>query len=130
MHWLLRAEWDGAGIDVVLDYVWGQPAEAVLEAISRKGLAHAAPRVRYVQTGSSAGANVSLPAATLRCSGLEILGSGFGSASMSQIRDAIAELFTAAAEKPFAVKFRTVSLREIESVWAEAGDGVRLIFQP
>lgn len=126
----LRAEWDGAGIDVVLDYLWGQPAEAVFEAISRKGLAHAAPRIRYVQIGSSAGANVSLPAATLRSSGLEILGSGFGSASMAQIRQAIDEFFAAAAKEPFAVKLRTVPLREIESVWAEAGDGVRLVFQP
>ena len=33
-----RREWDKDGIDVVLDYVWGLPAERLLAAISQKGL--------------------------------------------------------------------------------------------
>ncbi|HMF54432.1 MAG TPA: zinc-binding alcohol dehydrogenase family protein [Edaphobacter sp.] len=126
----LRAEWDGAGIDVVLDYLWGQPAEAVFEAIARKGLRHAAPRVRFVQIGGSAGPNVTLPAATLRSSGLELLGSGFGSASMKEIVESIGEFFATAAERPFRAKLRVVPLRDAEKLWGEAGDGVRLVFQP
>ena len=51
----LRNEFTEEGIDVVLDYLWGQPAEAVLEAISQKGLRHSAPRIRYVQIGDIAG---------------------------------------------------------------------------
>ena len=37
-----RDEIAGAGVDVVLDYLWGSPAERVLEAISQKGLQKAA----------------------------------------------------------------------------------------
>ncbi|MGB9434307.1 MAG: hypothetical protein WBQ89_18835, partial [Candidatus Acidiferrum sp.] len=46
------------------------------------------PRVLFIQIGESAGRTISLPAATLRSSGLELLGSGSGSASLDakQIR--------------------------------------------
>lgn len=50
-----RGELTTHKIDVVLDYVWGAPAEALLGAMAQKGLQHAAPRLRYVQIGSSAG---------------------------------------------------------------------------
>jgi NADPH:quinone reductase-like Zn-dependent oxidoreductase len=33
-----RTEIAEAGVDIVLDYLWGQPAELVLQAISQKGL--------------------------------------------------------------------------------------------
>ena len=51
----IRREWTEARIDVVLDYLWGHPAEAVLEAMLQKGLKHTASRVRFVQVGESAG---------------------------------------------------------------------------
>jgi len=126
----LREEWNNAGVDIVLDYLWGQPAEAVLEAIAQKGLRHAAPRVRFVQVGGSAGPTITLPAATLRSSGLELLGSGFGSASMKQIEESIRDFFTEAAKQPFQAKIRTVPLRDVEALWTEPGEGARLVFQP
>src|SRR5262249_31909313 len=75
-----RSEIVEHGVDVVLDYLWGEPAEALLAAIAQKGLSHAAPRIRFVQIGQSAGPTITLSAATLRSSGVELLGSGFGSA--------------------------------------------------
>ena len=36
-----RRDVDKDGIDVVLDYLWGLPAETLLAAISEKGLQHA-----------------------------------------------------------------------------------------
>ena len=125
-----RAEIAGEGVDVVLDYLWGAPAEAVLAAISQKGLSHAASRIRFVQVGSSAGGTISLAAATLRSSGVELVGSGFGSASLAQIFEAIGELFKEAAAKPFAIEVKTVTLRDVESVWKSPESGVRFVFQP
>jgi len=126
----LRNEWNQMGVDIVLDYLWGEPAEAVLDAISQKGLRHTAPRVRYVQIGGSAGPAITLPAATLRSSGLELLGSGFGSASMKEIEESIREFFATAAHKPFKMNLRTASLREVESLWNEPTEGARLVFHP
>ena len=125
-----RGEYAGAGVDVVLDYLWGHPAECVLEAISQKGLRKAALRVRFVQIGESAGAAISMKAASLRSSGLELLGSGFGSASLSQIRAAVEELFNAAATKPFQFKVRMAPLSEVEALWNSSEQGTRLVFQP
>jgi NADPH:quinone reductase-like Zn-dependent oxidoreductase len=125
-----RSELAEAGVDVVLDYLWGQPAERLLEAISQKGLRKAGARVRFIQIGDSAGKAISLPAATLRSSGLELLGSGFGSASLDQIREALAEFFQVAAKTPFQFHTKAASLRDVEALWNEAGGGARLVFQP
>jgi NADPH:quinone reductase-like Zn-dependent oxidoreductase len=125
-----RSELAEGGVDVVLDYLWGLPAERVLEAISQKGLRKAAPRIRFVQIGESAGKLISLAAATLRSSGLELLGSGFGSASLDQIRQALAEFFQIAAKQPFQLHTKAAPLRDVEALWNDAEEGTRLVFQP
>jgi NADPH2:quinone reductase len=124
-----RKECD-AGVDVVLDYLWGPPAESLQAAIAQKGLGKKAPRVRYVQIGSMAGMNIRLSAATLRSSGLELLGSGFGSASMEQILKAVAEFFAMAAKQPFEFRVKAVPLREVEAHWSSPEQGTRLVFIP
>ena len=118
------------GVDVVLDYLWGQPAELVLQAISQKGLQKAGARIRFIQIGESAGKTISLPAATLRSSGLELLGSGFGSASLEQIRQSLAEFFEVAAKEPFQFHSKAAPLRDVETLWNSAEEGTRLVFQP
>jgi NADPH2:quinone reductase len=125
-----RAEYSGAGFDIVLDYLWGQPAETVLQAISHRSLRQAAPRLRFVQIGSSAGDSISLPAASLRSSGLELLGSGFGSASLTQIKTAIAEFFQATSAQPFDFAVQAAPLSQVESLWNTPERGARLVFQP
>jgi NADPH:quinone reductase-like Zn-dependent oxidoreductase len=117
-------------IDVVLDYLWGAPAECLLQAISQKGLKHAASRIRFVQVGESAGKAITLPAATLRSSGLELIGSGFGSASLPEIMRAVGQFMEQAAVKPFEFVTKTVPLAEIESYWGAPELGVRMVFQP
>ncbi len=124
-----RAEFD-SGVDVVLDYLWGAPAESVLQAIAKKGLKTATKRIRFVQIGNSADANISLPAATLRSSGLELLGSGFGSASLDQIRQAIADFFAIAAKDPLEFSIATAKLSEVEALWNQKEEGTRLVFLP
>jgi NADPH:quinone reductase-like Zn-dependent oxidoreductase len=116
-------------IDVVLDYLWGPPAECLLQAILQKGLRHAAGRLRYVEIGEGAGRTIVLAGATLRSSGLELLGSGFGSASIEQIMQAVGEFLKEAAKAKFQIAVKGVPLREIETVWNEPERGVRLVFQ-
>jgi NADPH:quinone reductase-like Zn-dependent oxidoreductase len=125
-----RSEIADHGVDVVLDYLWGEPAEAALAAIAQKGLSHAAPRIRFVQIGQSAGPTITLAGATLRSSGLELLGSGFGSASMEEIFRVLAEFFRVAAKAPFVTKIQPAALREVESLWNVPERGGRLVFQP
>jgi NADPH:quinone reductase-like Zn-dependent oxidoreductase len=125
-----RREFAKGGIDVVLDYVWGNPAESVLEAISQKGLRHAASRIRFVQVGASAGTTIALPAATLRSTGLELVGSGFGSVSIEKIFQSIADFLRETAKEPFQIKIGTAPLRDVEALWNAPEQGARLVFQP
>ena len=124
-----RNEYAKEGVDVVLDYLWGHPAECLLDAISQKGSRKAA-RVRFVQVGASAGATIQLHAAALRSSGLELLGSGLGSASLDQLRAAIEDFFKSAAAQPFAFKMKTAPLSDVEKLWNSSEQGTRLVFQP
>jgi NADPH:quinone reductase-like Zn-dependent oxidoreductase len=124
-----RSEMMEHGVNVVLDYLWGEPAESCLAAIAQKGLSHAAPRIRFVQIGQSARPTITLPAATLRSSGVEILGSGFGSASTQEIFAALAEFFEQAAKTPFATKVQAAPLRDVEALWNAPERGGRLVFQ-
>jgi NADPH:quinone reductase-like Zn-dependent oxidoreductase len=125
-----RREWAEAGVDVVLDYLWGSPAESVLEAISQRGFLKSTSRVRYVQIGESAGRTIALPAATLRSSGLELLGSGFGSVALETILASISEFFKELAKKPFQITTKTVPLSDVESLWNAPEQGTRIVFQP
>jgi len=125
-----RTELAESGVDIVLDYLWGAPAERVFEAISQKGLRKAAARIRFVQIGESAGKAISLTAATLRSSGLELLGSGFGSASLDQIKQALVEFFQIAAKQPFQFRTKAAPLRDVEALWNNTEEGTRLVFQP
>jgi len=126
----LRQEVSQDPVDVVLDYLWGAPAEALLAALSHKGLSRSTPRLRYVQIGSTAGPAISLPAATLRSSAIELLGSGFGSASLDQIVRAVGDFFRMAAKQPFHFEAKAVPLKDVESVWNAPMSGIRLVFQP
>jgi NADPH2:quinone reductase len=127
---MLREEIKEQKTDVVLDYVWSSPAEMVLEAIGERGLSHAARRIRYVQIGNSAGPTITMPAATLRSTGLELVGSGFGSVSMERIFASLAEFMKEAAREPFEFNAKSVPLSEVESVWNAPDGGERLVFRP
>jgi NADPH:quinone reductase-like Zn-dependent oxidoreductase len=126
----LREEIYGSGIDVVLDYVWGNAAEAALAAIAQQGLDHKPRRIRYIEIGASAGPAITLPGATLRSSGLELLGSGFGSLSMEKLFAAVAAFVKSAAERPFVIETVAAPLSEVERLWNAPEKQGRLVFQP
>jgi NADPH2:quinone reductase len=113
--------------DIVLDYLWGAPAEALIAAISQKGLQRISPRVRFLQVGSMAGADISLPAEALRSSGLELIGSGFGSVSIDRILQSVVDFLTEASKKPFQFSVKAVPLRDVETAW---NSEERVVFLP
>ncbi|HEX3660263.1 MAG TPA: zinc-binding alcohol dehydrogenase family protein [Acidobacteriaceae bacterium] len=117
-------------IDLVLDYLWGAPAEAVLEAMTMKGGSRGVARVRYVQVGSSAGPTVALPAESLRSSGLELMGSGLGSVPIEQIFRSLGEFLKEIAREPFRIQTTVAPLAKVELLWNAPEQGTRLVFQP
>ena len=117
------------GIHVIVDYLWGQPTEAAIAAITRRGLAHAAPRVRLVEVGQMAGPVIALPADVLRSSGLEILGSGPGTIPLTDIVGAIPQVMAIAATGDLPIDIDEVALAEVEAAW-QRGGGRRIVLRP
>ncbi len=117
-------------IDVVLDYVWGAPAEAALEALTQRGMGHGSARIRYVQVGSSAGATAAVPAESLRSSPLELIGSGFGSVPIDRILRSLGTFLEEAGREPFQIRTRVAPLAQVEALWNAPEPGVRVVFQP
>ena len=118
------------GCDVVLDYLWGGQAETLLTALTQPRAVRPSRPLRFVSIGSQAGASITLPSAALRSTNIHFLGSGFGSASLEQIRDAIAAFFATAAQHPFDFSLRTAPLADITTLWNEKEQSTRLVFLP
>jgi NADPH:quinone reductase-like Zn-dependent oxidoreductase len=120
------------GFDVIIDYVWGRPTEALLAAIMRKDMRPAAGRTRLVQVGESAGPTISLPAAALRSSRLEILGAGTGSAPASPEvwMEAIRQLLDRVAQGQLRIETDRVPLADIEASWNRDQQGRRFVIIP
>ena len=118
------------GFDIVIDYLWGRPTEVLLSAVTRGDFAPASGSIRLVQVGESAGPTISLPAAVLRSSGLEILGSGSGTAaSLDKLRDAFRQVLSRAASGGLRIETDSVPLADVEIAW-ERKSRARLVIIP
>ncbi|MDT7857184.1 hypothetical protein RQM47_11080 [Rubrivirga sp. S365] len=116
-----------AGVDIVLDYVWGASAEAFMEAATGHGSGQAARRIRFVNIGSLGGAEITLPAAAVRSSGLELIGSGLGSVSHESLVRSVAGVLEAAGPAGLQVEVDAVPLAEVERAW-DSGTDARTVF--
>jgi NADPH:quinone reductase-like Zn-dependent oxidoreductase len=117
-----------AGIDVVVDYLWGRNTELLLEALAKGFSVESTHKTRIVEVGSSAGQAITLPAATLRSVDLTLIGSGFGGSSIDKILAAIPTLFEMAADGRLKMAVDPVPLAEVESAWTRAEKGRRIVF--
>lgn len=120
---------DQAGADgyhVVLDYLWGRPAQVLLDSLPRTFLAR--KEIRYLQLGSSAGTEVSVHANVLRRAGVTL---GAGSPpSIEFIRGLHSAVMTHAAGGELRVETETVALADIGEAWRRESPGRRLVLVP
>lgn len=116
------------GIDVVIDYLWGHPAELLMEALAKGFNPDVVRQTRWVEVGSSAGTTITLPGATLRSVDLKLLGSGFGSVSLEGVFNAIPQLFSMAAKGVLHIDVETVPLAEVEQAWTRVEKARRIVF--
>ena len=114
------------GVNVVLDYLWGPSAEQILAAIA--AVNHGQPRVRFVQIGSVTGQTIAMPAAVLRSSGLELLGSGLGSVPTATLIGDIGRLLAAAGPAKLRVDVEPVPLSDVAAAWTRDAGQRRVVF--
>ncbi len=124
-----RREAGQKGFDVVIDYLWGRPTEALLAAITRAEFAIAGSETRLVQVGESAGPTITLPAAVLRSTALTILGTA-GIPPMDVLAEALQQVMEHASRGTLRVDSEPVPLSEIEGAWDRDVRGCRLVVIP
>jgi NADPH2:quinone reductase len=124
------SEMGETGFDVILDYLWGEPTEALLTALTKGEFTAAGKESRLVQVGESAGAMIKLPAAVLRSTALTILGTA-GIPPREVLFDAMTQVLARGTMGELRIETEQVALAEIESVWKRPGTpGRRMVTVP
>ena len=98
------------GVDVVLDPLWGEPAQAALPALNVRG--------RLVQLGQSAGATATLPSVDIRFKELAILGHTNFAAPPEVRRAALERMWAYAAAGELRAEHEAVPLDDVADAWA------------
>ncbi len=118
-----------ADVDVVLDYLWGQPAADAMTALITNRADRSRP-LSWIEIGSVAGPAAPIPSAALRAARLQLVGSGQGSVST---REYLAELTVLARELAagtITVDARPVPLADVEQAWSATPTNHRLVLVP
>lgn len=115
-------------VDIVLDFLWGQPATKILTA-AVKSKSDKSKQLSWVQIGLVAGDNFSVPAAFLRSCNLVILGSGIGPLSAEQNKKVLQGVTEALALGKLEINYREAALADIAEEWAKPMGDVRTFFK-
>jgi len=108
------------GIDVVVDYLWGESARTIIAAIA-KGVEEARP-VRFVHVGAASGEeSIDLPGAGLRSSSIVLMGSGLKSVPLPGLLGAVKSVFDATLPAKLTIATKTFPLSEVERYWSAPG---------
>ncbi|WP_431951507.1 quinone oxidoreductase family protein [Nocardia lijiangensis] len=117
-----------AEVDVVIDYVWGEPSARAMTAMITARRDRSAP-LDWIQIGSIAGQTIPLDSALLRASRLQICGSGIGSVPARDFLAELPELAVAVNTDAIAVRARPVPLAQVSETWNAQTDD-RIVYVP
>lgn len=119
-----------ADVDVVIDYTWGAPTERAIPALLTHRAERSAP-LDWIQIGSMAGLDITLPSFVLRAANLRIMGSGQGSLTAAGIVAELPSLVEELAAGTLTAAAVPLPLAEVEQAWtAPADPGRRIVFTP
>ncbi|MFG1806353.1 zinc-binding alcohol dehydrogenase family protein [Streptomyces sp. NPDC049040] len=105
-----------AEADVVVDYLWGRTAEGAMRAILTARPDRARP-LAWIQIGSVAGREITLPSELLRAADLRIMGSGQGSVGAAGILAELPALAAHITSGSLALGAVPVPLSKVEDAW-------------
>ena len=106
-------------VDVVLDYLWGQPTAAAMTAVVT-GRADRGKPLTWIEIGSVAGSTAPIPSAALRAAHLTIVGSGQGSVTTREILAELPALAQEITNGTLDIGARPTPLAGVEQAWADA----------
>ena len=115
-----------AGVDVVIDYLWGKSAETVILAAAKAG--NEAIPVRFIQVGGASGEDIQLPGAALRSSAVVLMGSGINNVGFPGLLAAIHSVFQSVIPANLKINAKAVPLSAVEKTWDEDSGNARVVF--
>jgi NADPH:quinone reductase-like Zn-dependent oxidoreductase len=125
-----RAMGAAADVDIVLDYLWGRPAQNAMMAL----LTERADRGRaldWIQIGAVAGPTIELASVALRSANLRLQGNGQGAVSPEVYLSELPALVDEINAGTIAVRTISRPLADVENVWREPDvPGVRTVLIP
>ena len=121
---------EAADVDIVIDYLWGPPAEQVMGSLLRARADRSKP-VNWIQIGAVAGPTLELPSVFLRSANLRLQGSGQGSVSPETYLAELAPLVEEINAGSISVKTDAKTLADVEAIWQQADrPGERTVLVP
>jgi NADPH:quinone reductase-like Zn-dependent oxidoreductase len=116
-------------VDVVLDYVWGEPTANAMLAVVMNRTDRGKP-LTWIEVGSVGGPTAAIPSAALRAARLQIVGSGQGSVPTRDILAELPDLVAAISNGRFRINARAVPLADIATAWDDASSDERIVMCP
>jgi NADPH:quinone reductase-like Zn-dependent oxidoreductase len=105
-----------AEVDVVVDYLWGEPAATAMMALLR-ARTDRSRAMNWIQIGATAGATLELPSAALRSANLRLQGNGQGAVSTEAYLAELPSLVEEIDAGTVVVNVRPVALADVEASW-------------
>lgn len=120
-----------ADVDIVLDYLWGPVTEKTIMPLLL-GRSDRSRLLSWIEIGSAAGPDISLPSAALRQANVQFSGSGQGSVSAAGILAVLPDLVAEIGRGTFGIDAVARPLAEVSEVWAasRAASSGRVVFVP
>jgi len=116
--------------DVVIDYLWGEPAQRTMIALLTARTDRSRP-LDWIQIGAVAGPSIELPSVALRSANVRVQGSGQGAVSTAAYLVELPSLIDEISAGNIKVETATAALADVERVWLEPDTpGVRTVLVP
>jgi NADPH:quinone reductase-like Zn-dependent oxidoreductase len=119
-----------AEVDIVIDYLWGEPAANAIMALL-KARADRSRAMDWIQIGAIASPTIELPSVALRSANLRLQGNGQGAVSAQAYLAELPSLIDEIGAGTIEVNVRPVELADVEATWtAPEVPGLRTVLIP
>jgi hypothetical protein len=119
-----------AETDIVLDYLWGEPAARAITALLTARSDRSRP-LDWVQIGAVAGPTIELPSVALRSANVRLQGSGQGAVGAAGYVAELPPLISEITAGAILVTAEAVPLADVERAWSRPeAAGVRTVLGP
>jgi NADPH:quinone reductase-like Zn-dependent oxidoreductase len=119
-----------AEVDVVIDYLWAEPAATAMMAILR-ARADRSRLLDWIQIGAMAGPTIELPSVALRSANLRIQGNGQGAVTTAGFLAELPSLVAEIDRGAIGITPHPVPLADVEAAWiSPEPPGLRTVLIP